>query len=148
MERYYTLRYIVCVLKVGHYYNKISFSTVLEYAEHGDLFASWCCTPNRQVPLEITRLYSAEIALALGMYTMYMYGHSGIVCLLSDFLHSRRVIYRDLKVCITVCRYLCGLSIIVCVLIVTHGWCSHYYPDTVFAILVRPYSLSHQTNTG
>ena len=39
---------------------------VLEYAEHGDLFASWCCTPNRQVPLEITRLYSAEIALALG----------------------------------------------------------------------------------
>lgn len=52
---------------------------ILEYAEHGDLFASWCCTPNRQVPLEITRLYSSEIALAL------------------DFLHSRHIIYRDLK---------------------------------------------------
>ena len=42
------------------------FFTVLEYAEHGDLFALWCCTPNRQVPLEITRLYSSEISLALG----------------------------------------------------------------------------------
>ena len=44
------------------------FFAVLEYAEHGDLFASWCCTPNRQVPLEITRLYSSEIALALGAF--------------------------------------------------------------------------------
>lgn len=52
------------------------YITVLEYAEHGDLFASWCCTPNRQVPLEITRLYSAEIALALGtLKKAIMYAH-------------------------------------------------------------------------
>ena len=51
---------------------------VLEYAEHGDLFASWCCTPSRQVPLEITRLYSSEIALALGIFMLCVGTHACI----------------------------------------------------------------------
>ena len=74
---------------------------VLEYAEHGDLFASWCCTPNRQVPLDITRLYSAEMALALGTYKnpyVYIQIHMLTMICFTDFLHSRHIIYRDLKV--------------------------------------------------